>query len=78
MSGYTSLAVLLLVLAGFIIVSVGIVGLYVGRIFEQVKDRPLFLIDARAECQRPSLELQAQPSPDAERAQTPSRASRES
>jgi dolichol-phosphate mannosyltransferase len=43
--GYTSLAVLLLVLAGFIIVSVGVVGLYVGRIFEQVKNRPLFLID---------------------------------
>ncbi len=43
--GYTSLAVLLLVLAGFIIVSVGVVGLYVGRIFEQVKDRPLFLVD---------------------------------
>ncbi len=47
--GYTSLAVLLLVLAGFIIVSVGVVGLYVGRIFEQVKDRPLFLIDDQAE-----------------------------
>jgi glycosyltransferase involved in cell wall biosynthesis len=47
--GYTSLAVLLLVLAGFIIVSVGVVGLYVGRIFEQVKDRPLFLIDQQAE-----------------------------
>jgi dolichol-phosphate mannosyltransferase len=47
--GYTSLAVLLLLLAGIIIVSVGVVGLYVGRIFEQVKDRPLFLIDAEAE-----------------------------
>ena len=47
--GYTSLAVLLLVLAGFAIGSVGIVGLYVGRIFEQVKNRPLYLIDARAE-----------------------------
>ena len=47
--GYTSLAVLLLVLAGFIIVSIGVVGLYVGRIFEQVKNRPLFLIDAEAE-----------------------------
>jgi len=47
--GYTSLAVLLLLLAGFIIVSVGVVGLYVGRIFEQVKDRPLFLIDAEVE-----------------------------
>ncbi len=46
--GYTSLAVLLLVLAGVIIVSVGVVGLYVGRIFEQVKNRPLFLIDQEA------------------------------
>jgi polyisoprenyl-phosphate glycosyltransferase len=47
--GYTSLAVLVLVLAGVIIVSVGVVGLYVGRIFEQVKDRPLFLIAEEAE-----------------------------
>lgn len=47
--GYASLVVLLLVLAGFIIVSIGVVGLYVGRIFEQVKDRPLFVIDARAD-----------------------------
>jgi glycosyltransferase involved in cell wall biosynthesis len=47
--GYASLVVLLLVLAGFIIVSVGVVGLYVGRIFEQVKDRPLFVIDAWAD-----------------------------
>ena len=47
--GYASLAVLVLVLSGVIIASVGIVGLYVGRIFEQVKDRPLFIIDARAE-----------------------------
>jgi glycosyltransferase involved in cell wall biosynthesis len=52
--GYTSLAVLLLVLAGFIIVSVGIVGLYVGRIFEQVKDRPLFLIDGTADGPEPA------------------------
>jgi hypothetical protein len=47
--GYTSLAVLMLVLAGVIIFSVGIVGLYVGRVFEQVKERPLFLIDQEAD-----------------------------
>jgi dolichol-phosphate mannosyltransferase len=46
--GFASLAVLTLFLAGFIIVSIGVVGLYVGRIFEQVKDRPLYLIDAEA------------------------------
>ena len=33
---------------GFIIVSIGVVGLYVGRIFEQVKNRPLYLIDEQA------------------------------
>ncbi len=64
--GYTSLAVLLLVLAGFIIVSVGVVGLYVGRIFEQVKDRPLYLIDAEAEGPGPRAELLAS-DPDAAR-----------
>ncbi len=47
-TGYTSLAVLLLLLAGFIIISVGVVGLYIGRIFEQVKARPLFIISRRA------------------------------
>ncbi|GAC1437876.1 MAG: glycosyltransferase family 2 protein [Solirubrobacteraceae bacterium] len=47
-SGYTSLAVMLLLLSGFIIVSIGVVGLYVGRVFEQVKARPLFIIGRHA------------------------------
>ena len=47
--GYTSLAVLRLVLAGIIIISIGVVGQYVGRVFPQVKDRPLYVIDSRAE-----------------------------
>jgi polyisoprenyl-phosphate glycosyltransferase len=57
--GYTSLAVLVLVLAGFIIVSVGVVGLYVGRIFEQVKDRPLFVIDDQADGPPPTAHTRA-------------------
>jgi dolichol-phosphate mannosyltransferase len=67
--GYTSLAVLLLVLAGFIIVSIGVVGLYVGRVFEQVKNRPLFLIDQEAPRgrtpvrARPESETTAGPAP---------------
>jgi dolichol-phosphate mannosyltransferase len=66
--GYTSLAVLLLVLAGFIIVSVGVVGLYVGRIFEQVKNRPLFLIDQEAEGVEPAWREQARTPEISERA----------
>jgi dolichol-phosphate mannosyltransferase len=43
--GYTSIVVLLLLLSGFIILALGIVGLYIGRIFDQVKERPLFVVD---------------------------------
>lgn len=43
--GWTSLAVLLLLLGGFIILSLGVTGLYVGKIFGQVKERPLFIVD---------------------------------
>jgi dolichol-phosphate mannosyltransferase len=42
--GYTSLAVLILLLSAAILISLGVVGLYVGRIFEQVKNRPMFVV----------------------------------
>jgi polyisoprenyl-phosphate glycosyltransferase len=45
--GWTSLAVLILVIGGFIIMSTGVTGLYIGKIFEQVKGRPLYVIDKR-------------------------------
>lgn len=44
-AGYTSIVVLLVLLTGFIIIALGVVGLYVGRIFDQVKGRPLFVVD---------------------------------
>jgi dolichol-phosphate mannosyltransferase len=47
-TGYTSLLVIVVLFSGLIIVSVGVVGLYVGRIFEQVKQRPLFVIGREA------------------------------
>jgi glycosyltransferase involved in cell wall biosynthesis len=47
--GWTSLAVLILLVGGFIIVSTGVTGLYIGRIFRQVKDRPLYIVDRVAE-----------------------------
>jgi len=48
-SGFTSLAVLLLLVGGFIIISTGVTGLYVGKIFEQVKKRPLFVVAERTD-----------------------------
>jgi polyisoprenyl-phosphate glycosyltransferase len=44
---WTALPTTLLLLAGFIIISGGVTGLYVGKIFDQVKGRPLYVIDTR-------------------------------
>jgi glycosyltransferase involved in cell wall biosynthesis len=44
---WTGLPVLLLVLTGFIIISTGVTGLYVGKVFDQVKGRPLYVIDSK-------------------------------
>ena len=43
-SGYASIAILNLAVGGTIMLSLGILGIYIGRIFEQVKGRPLYLV----------------------------------
>ena len=47
--GWTSLAVLLLVIGGLIILSTGVTGLYIGRVFDEVRRRPLYMIDETTE-----------------------------
>jgi dolichol-phosphate mannosyltransferase len=42
--GWTSLAVLILFIGGLITISVGVAGLYIGKIFDEVRQRPLFVI----------------------------------
>jgi dolichol-phosphate mannosyltransferase len=42
---WTALPMFALFLAAFIIISTGVTGLYVGKIFDQVKGRPLFVVD---------------------------------
>jgi len=44
--GWTSLAVLILLVGGVNLAALGFVGIYVGQVFEQVKGRPLFVIDS--------------------------------
>ena len=44
-SGFTTLIISLWLLAGIIIMLIGIVGLYIGKIFDRVKGRPIFIID---------------------------------
>jgi dolichol-phosphate mannosyltransferase len=45
MSGWTSLIVTMFFVLGLLLISIGIVGVYIGKIFQQVKNRPLYLID---------------------------------
>lgn len=44
--GYTSTIVSILLLSGVQLISVGLLGEYIGRIYDEVKQRPLFLIHA--------------------------------
>lgn len=44
---WSGLAALILVTGGFIILSTGITGLYIGKIFDQARDRPLYVVDDR-------------------------------
>jgi polyisoprenyl-phosphate glycosyltransferase len=42
--GWSSMMVMLGVIGGALLISVGVLGEYVGRLYEQVKDRPMYLV----------------------------------
>jgi glycosyltransferase involved in cell wall biosynthesis len=42
--GWSSMMVMLGVIGGALLVSIGVLGEYVGRLYEQVKDRPMYLV----------------------------------
>jgi len=44
LEGWTSLMVALLLATGVILTSLGITGIYIGNVFEQVKQRPLYIV----------------------------------
>ncbi len=43
--GYSSIIVSIWFLSGIIITTIGVTGIYVGKIFDQTKNRPIFIID---------------------------------
>jgi polyisoprenyl-phosphate glycosyltransferase len=45
--GYASLIVSIWLLSGIIIMVLGIVGLYVGKSFEGIKNRPIYVISEK-------------------------------
>jgi glycosyltransferase involved in cell wall biosynthesis len=46
-TGWTSTVVLILLSTGIILMSIGFTGIYIGKIFEQVKERPLYLVEKK-------------------------------
>lgn len=43
--GWTSVVVLILLCTGVVLASMGVIGLYIGKIFDQAKFRPLYIVD---------------------------------
>ena len=43
-SGFTTLVISLWLIAGIIVSLIGMVGIYLGRVFDKVKDRPVFIV----------------------------------
>jgi polyisoprenyl-phosphate glycosyltransferase len=52
--GFTALTVLVTIIGGMILTSLWIIGEYVGRIYEEVKRRPLYLVDRTFGADRPA------------------------
>lgn len=47
-AGYASLIISLWVLSGLILITLGVVGLYIGKTFEGVKKRPIYIIEKKS------------------------------
>lgn len=46
-AGYASLIISIWMLTGFILITLGMVGLYVGKTFEGVKNRPIYIVEKK-------------------------------
>jgi glycosyltransferase involved in cell wall biosynthesis len=44
-SGYSSIIISIWLLSGIIITVIGVVGIYIGKVFEQTKNRPTYILD---------------------------------
>lgn len=62
--GFSAITIVVLLLGGIQLIAIGIIGEYVGRIYDEVKGRPLYLV--RSRLNMPDEEPSAAPMPEAE------------
>lgn len=53
-SGWTSLALLMVFFGSSILVGIGLLGLYLGQLFDEIKARPAYLVGERMDAQAPT------------------------
>ncbi len=68
--GNPTLVIIVSFFSGIQLLSLGVIGEYVGRIYDEVKRRPLFVVDALEGFERPMAELEETPAPARERSST--------
>lgn len=45
-NGWSSIIIIQLLFSGFVLIILGMIGEYIGRIYDEVKDRPLYIVEA--------------------------------
>ena len=69
--GFGAVTIAVLLLGGIQLIAIGIIGEYVGRIYDEVKGRPLYLVRARRNMPDPDASLHTLPSSSLEGVEPP-------
>lgn len=64
LAGWTSIIAAVFVMGGLILMMLGIVGIYIGNIFNEVKNRPIYVVSERLNCEEEKSEEEKKCSTD--------------